>query len=53
MTNKEKASAQLPIGSYEWVKARVREHPNDAYAQMLILRYELSNGGVDIPPVVI
>jgi hypothetical protein len=53
MAHKQKKSAQLPIGSYEWAKARVLENPIDPYALAIILQNELAKTGHDRPGVVI
>lgn len=38
----QKLSAQLPIGSYAWAKARLRENTYDPYALAIVLEHELT-----------
>jgi len=53
MAKKDKSSAQLPVWSYEWAKARLRENSSDPIALKIVLQHELAIGGVDQPGVAI
>jgi hypothetical protein len=53
MAKKCKLSAQLPIWSYEWAEARLRENPSDPIALEIVLQHELGITGVDRPGVAI
>lgn len=53
MAKKDKSSAQFPIWSYEWAKARLRENPSDPLALSIVLEHELPKGGTDRPGVVL